>query len=434
MASGLSLPARAHARSLLARGFLAALVAATVIFALIAVSPGHMLIRNPGRVVPLPHWFVGPLVHLHLPTTGTQQAVVLLAMCAAYIGVLAFGSRLRTRPVAISVVVVNVLFALAPPLLSSDVFSYIVYGRIGALHGLNPYKVTPAAVPGDPISPFVGWHHIPTIYGPLFTLGSYPLGLVSFPVALWLFKAIACISSLVLVALVWRAAKMLGRPPAAAAAAVGLNPILLVWAVGGAHNDLLMLAVMLGGVVLLLGERKIAGGAALVAAVAIKVTAGAALPFVLIGASGRRRVAAGMALAGVACAALAAISFPDHALNIFHTFQLEQRLVALRSVPNEVSQLLGGGTRLSSTGRHISSAVLLASFVALAVRVWVNRDWLSAAGWALLALALTSPWFVGWYAIWPLPFAALSRDRKLLVGTLLLQAFVVGNIMPRLLA
>jgi hypothetical protein len=40
---------------------------------------------------------------------------------------------------------------------------------------------------------------------------------------------------------------------------------------------------------------------------------------------------------------------------------------------------------------------------------------------------------VPWYSMWPLPFAAVSRDRRLLVATLALQAFAVGNVLPKLL-
>ena len=54
------------------------------------------------------------------------------------------------------------------------------------------------------------------------------------------------------------------RPPLPAAMFFGLNPILLAYAVGGGHNDILMLAAALGGVYLLLAGRE-SGMAALVA-------------------------------------------------------------------------------------------------------------------------------------------------------------------------
>jgi hypothetical protein len=47
--------------------------------------------------------------------------------------------------------------------------------------------------------------------------------------------------SIVLLALVWRLAKLLGRSPQLAVALVGLNPIVLVWGLGGVHNDLFIM-------------------------------------------------------------------------------------------------------------------------------------------------------------------------------------------------
>ena len=54
-----------------------------------------------------------------------------------------------------SMIAIVGVFALAPPLLSLDVFSYVSYARLEAQHGLNPYDFPPAAVPSDPAVPFV---------------------------------------------------------------------------------------------------------------------------------------------------------------------------------------------------------------------------------------------------------------------------------------
>jgi hypothetical protein len=35
--------------------------------------------------------------------------------------------------------------------------------------------------------------------------------------------------------------------------------------------------------------------------------------------------------------------------------------------------------------------------------------------------------------LWPLPFAAVSRVRRLLIATLALQSFAIGNVLPKLL-
>ncbi len=100
------------------------------------------------------------------------------------------------------------------------------------------------SAPADPVFSFLGWPFLHSPYGPLFTLASYataPLGLAG---GLWTFKAFAVASSLGAVALVARAARRLGHSARWAAAFVGLNPVLLALAVGGAHNDTLVLLLL----------------------------------------------------------------------------------------------------------------------------------------------------------------------------------------------
>jgi hypothetical protein len=127
-------------------------------------------------------------------------------------------------------------------------------------------------VPNDPALPFVGWRDVTSDYGPLFTLGSYPAGLVRVPAALWMFKILAAGSVLGLTALVARIAAGQGADPARAAAFIGLNPLVLVHVVAGAHNDGTVLLVVIAGVALLLARKEIASGVALVAAVGLKTS------------------------------------------------------------------------------------------------------------------------------------------------------------------
>ena len=54
------------------------------------------------------------------------------------------------RVVGALIVVLVAAFALAPVLLSHDVFSYVDYARLGVVHGLDPYVNAPDAAPADP--------------------------------------------------------------------------------------------------------------------------------------------------------------------------------------------------------------------------------------------------------------------------------------------
>src|SRR6202011_6139470 len=110
--------------------------------------------------------------------------------------VLVCARTLPARTLWGTIVLAHVVLALGPPLLSQDVFGYLAFARMGALHGLAPYTHFPADAAGDPVFAFLGWPFQHSPYGPLFTLLSYafvPLGLAG---GLWAFKALAVLASL----------------------------------------------------------------------------------------------------------------------------------------------------------------------------------------------------------------------------------------------
>ena len=57
----------------------------------------------------------------------------------------------------------------------------------------------------------------------------------------------------------WKCARLVGRSPVAAVAFVGLNPLFLVYGLGGQHNDVFMMLLVLTGVYLMLRSREGAG-------------------------------------------------------------------------------------------------------------------------------------------------------------------------------
>ncbi|HEU5143150.1 MAG TPA: hypothetical protein VFU04_08345, partial [Solirubrobacterales bacterium] len=93
----------------------------------------------------------------------------------AYLAVLAAAPRLGVWTVWGAIAVFVAGFAVAPVLLSHDVYSYVDYARLGVVHGLDPYVDPPAAAPQDPVYPEVEWTEATSAYGPLFTLATYPL-------------------------------------------------------------------------------------------------------------------------------------------------------------------------------------------------------------------------------------------------------------------
>lgn len=371
-----------------------------------------------------PDWLKGPLAGLGLTLTRPEGARLLVVMSVCYLIALACARVLPVRAALGAVLVVHVVFALAPPLYSADVFGYIDFDRLWGLYGLDPYTHGAAAAPGDAVTPFTRWHDIPSPYGPLFTGLGYPLAHVSVPVALWTYKAVAGLAGLACCALTWVITKQAGRDPLPATLFVGLNPLLLAYGVGGAHNDMLITALVLGGVALAAADRERLAGAQLALATGLKASAGLTLPFAVLGARRRGAALIGAAAGGALVVALAVALFGRHAFGFVAQLYGHQEIVAIRSVPNQISGLLGHPGL--AAGVRIGAIVFAATSVTwLLWRTYRGMEWIAAAGWATLAVLVSSAWLLPWYTVWALPLAAVSGDRRLRVATLALFAFVV---------
>src|SRR2546423_804927 len=151
----------------------------------------------------------------------------------------------------------------------------------------------PAAAAADPSFPWTPGRHYGSPSGPLFTLLTYALAPLGIVWTFWGLKTIVALAAGGCLALVWRCARLLGRPPLGAVVLVGLNPAWLVWAVGGGHNDTLMELLVLAALALALASRPALAGGAAVAAAAVKVPALLVLPFLALArGSSRRRLPA----------------------------------------------------------------------------------------------------------------------------------------------
>ncbi len=308
----------------------------------------------------------------------------------------------------------------------TDVFNYLGYARLGGLHGLNPYLHGIAAARHDPVYALTTWHHLRSPYGPLYTLGTYALAPLPLPVAYWVLKTATVAASLGCVALLWRCARLLGRAPLRPVLLYAANPLVLVYGLGGFHNDVFLLLATLGAVACVLRGREGRAGALLTAAVALKLSAGILLPFLLLGARRRGRFVAGAAAAIPPIALASILAFGLATPNLGD----QSSLLSSFSVPNALGQLVGLG---GAPPWLLDIALLLtaAAAAALAWAVWRRRmSWLAGAGWATLALILGLAWLQPWYAMWLLPLAALAASRQLARWTLALCLYLLLTFIP----
>ncbi len=181
-----------------------------------------------------------------------------------------------------------VIFALlllcTLPLTSRDIFHYIMEGRTLSLYGTNPYLAPPSAFPDDPLLAFSNWDDYTSPYGPLWLLTSGGLTALAHNSLFWnifLFKALAFLGYLACAALIWAILRASGRPPLAGTVFWLWNPLVLIEFPAAGHNDVLMLALLLGGLWLAISGRTRWAVAAIAAAAMVKSVAIIALPLVI---------------------------------------------------------------------------------------------------------------------------------------------------------
>jgi alpha-1,6-mannosyltransferase len=379
----------------------------------------------PARQGGFPLWLRGPLGELGGYLPYSDFAVWMVVMTGIFVVALVTVPALRPAWAIGTVVALHLLFFLGPPLISSDVFGYIDWARMGALHGLNPYSTDSGTVVSDAVYPFVRWDNFSSPYGPLFTLFSYALVPLGVPLNLWALKATVLGASLGCCALIWACAKELGRNPTAALVLYGLNPAVLVYAVGGVHNDVIMMLPVLVGVLLLLRRRERAAAAAGTLGVAVKASAGLVVPFLLLGARRRGRAMAAAAATGAGVLAVALVFFGAQAFDFVNVLGTQQRLDSGTSVIARLGTLLGWQGNPPGA-RAVAAVVFAVSLGGLLWRTWRRREtWLDSAAWAMVALVACTSWLLAWYVVWLVPLAALGRSRWLQAAGAAFSVFVV---------
>ena len=443
---------------------LAVLLAAFIALDLIGSAPASPIRPPLPRDAGVPHW-LGTLARwTGIARLGHGVLVALaLVLLVAILGLFAivcwesWNGRVSIGPVLMVTVASIAIFVIGPLILSRDVYSYASYGRMFAIHGTNPYVTSPDAFPLDPFTLVVSpaWRDTPSVYGPAFSLLSAGIGAVAKESAfgtILIFKLVSGLSIVIATLLAVAAARIV-RPEKEvfAAAAVGLNPALVIHVVGGGHNDALVAGLLAGALLLALklsrpaskggadGElaASVATGTAALGVTALitlsaMVKIVAALPLILwighlirTGPPPRRfRIAA--IHAATAAALTIAVTIPVYAG--WNTVKAIANLASREgwaSAPRLVARgaraivgLFGDG----SAERGFSVAVYAVFLAVLAVLVWrlfQERGWLPAESWggALLLLALAAPYLLPWYAAWFLPFLPLMKERRfILVG------------------
>jgi hypothetical protein len=139
------------------------------------------------------------------------------------------------------------------------------------------------------------------------------------------------------------------------------------------------------------------------------------------------RLVAGALAAGVVFAVAGYVAFGWHWLHAFGLAGENQGRTSHLSIPVTFARLTG----IDEGAVRVAALVLFGvAIVWLLVKTWQGFDWIRAAAWAGFGLLLATSWLLPWYLVWPLPLAAVARDRRLAILLLALTAYQLGARIP----
>jgi alpha-1,6-mannosyltransferase len=351
------------------------------------------------------------------------------------------GLHLRVTTIWVLLTTWSLPLLLTPPLFSRDVYSYFAQGKLMEA-GYDPYTTGVSVVPGwfqDGVDPM--WAESPTPYGPAFLL--IERGVANFApdqpaLSAWIFRGVALVGLALMAYYVPRLAFLHGINPDRALWLAVLNPLVIMHFVAGAHNDALMVGLVVAGLALAAEHRPVLGIIAVALAGSVKPIGLLALPFVGLlwaGTTARwpRRIWTWAATAGIA-----AVTFAITAL----VAGVGLGWIAALSTPGEVKTWLAPVTALgmaiggalemvglaTSNDGAVTTLRLIGMVAAFAVIAWLclrpqGRSAVRGAALAFLAVVLLGPVVQPWYLLWALPlFAVSGLPRRQLQAVVLLTA------------
>jgi hypothetical protein len=337
-----------------------------------------------------------------------------------------------------------------PPLFSRDVYSYAAQGEMVS-RGINPYVQGPSALGSNPYFRLVDpiWQHAHAPYGPAWErLAGGIVQITRHDVLATIvgFRLIALIGVGLIAWGVPALARSVGRDPALALGLAVLNPLVLLVLLGGAHNDALMLGLLVAGCALARGNHILIGLALCALAAEVKVPA-------LIGAlfigwwwsaglsSGRRRAArvAGAVLIALVLMGLIGVAsglgwrWLDGLSNPGVVVSWVDPMTAVGLALSHASRGLGlGGHSTAYVQAARAVGVALAALITIGLLVRSRLGPLQTLGWSLLVFVILGPVVWPWYETWGFVFLAVVAEAWTLRLLLALSAIACFADLPGL--
>jgi alpha-1,6-mannosyltransferase len=371
----------------------------------------------------------------------------LILLTRVWLGLLRYLRHHHGLPIKKIIVVVaiwSIPLLVAPPFFSRDVYSYAGQGEMVS-HHIDPYVYGTGVLGSTPFSsmPDTVWTNTPSPYGPTFLSLDGALTEASGHHILpdiVLLRLLELAGLALVVAATPTLARALGRDPAESILLGAGSPLVLTSLISGAHNDALMVGLLLAG--LAVAQRFGTVPGVMLCAVAAGVKAPAALGVLFLGwvwagpgASVRRRVGHTIGAGLIALSTLEVVTLiagngwgwlrnttaADQSFTFVTPIDCVSRLVsALGQLVNVHLGALGVRDVLAVIG------LLIAGAIGAWLLVRVPQDGLTRnLGLSLLVLALLSPILWAWYVTWGILVLAPAATGRLRTAIIILGTFEI---------
>jgi hypothetical protein len=258
--------------------------------AVVSICVGASLPSSPFKLEIGGTWFFGeadwPSTTLMLPGVVAVYGGMILFV-RVWLGLfqtLRARGGVPIRPLAYMLALWILPLLVVAPLFSRDVFSYAAQGEMMS-HHINPYHYGPGTLGSGPYVSGVDplWANTPAPYGPLFLMlagwsASLSLHHALITVELLRLQSVAGIA--LIAYCIPKLARSFGRDPGPAFVLAVLNPLTLLALVGGAHNDAIMVGLLLAGVTAARSFHPVWGVVLCALAASIKVPAAIGIVYV----------------------------------------------------------------------------------------------------------------------------------------------------------
>lgn len=338
------------------------------------------------------------------------------------------------------------------PLYSRDLYSYAAQGALWA-QGVDPYEHGVSALDSDwKDSTAPTWLDSTVPYGPVWLALARlcaTLARGDLVVALILLRVIAILAVVVMAWAVPELARRLGHVEPSRALWLGVAaPLVGAHFISGAHNDALMVAGILTGLVLALRARFVLACLVLALAAMVKVTAIVVVPFVVL-LWAAHRVAAPPAVGGrpdqlpsgarvltwlgivrAGAFSLLVTAVPILVVSVatglgfgwLNPTAASGKNEQWTSLPTGLGMAVGaighliGHDEWRDTGISVARTLALGVMALVLVLLWLATARraadrvavVRASGLALVAVVVLGPAFLGWYSLWILPILAVT--------------------------